>query len=255
MPARFELFGLRPWDLAVRDESMSNILIGTCDYPHDRARYLEEFMTVEHHIGGLHPPGDKMLKAWAAETPEGFRHIWVASKDFIDEPKRGSDKVGQALGHFVDSQQNRSLWGEVKARAAMLDAKIILLDTPAAFTPSPANKDRLRHFASEWSKLPEGVELAWFAAGFWEREECAELCEELGIIYAVDPLVDPSEPLPDHAKIYFRLLGAHGLRDHYSDDALEMLIEICEEFEEATVIFKTAKPIKDALRLKALLDV
>jgi len=233
---------------------MSNILIGTCDYPHDRARYLSEFLTVEHHIGGLHPPGDKMLKGWAAETSEDCRHIWVASKDFIDEPRRGSERVGQALGHFVDSQQNRSLWGEVKARAAMLGAKTILLDTPSAFTPSPANKERLTRFALDWAKLPEGVNLAWFAAGFWEREECAELCEQLGITLALDPLVDPSEALPEHEKIYFRLLGAHGLRDHYSDDALEMLIDLCEDFEEAVVIFKTEKPIKDALRMKALLE-
>ena len=239
------------------------IRIGITDYPYDRIRYRKTFPVVELRLGLLSPPKPKSLRKWQKEAPEGFEHIWVASQSFTFRPKE--IRAGRKLellegespadqGHLLHTELNQRLWQVVLDQAEALGTSKVLIETPAGFVPSPVNKQRLRNFAQGWGAR-EGLQILWSPAGFWAREEQLELCAELGIIPVIDPLLDLDDPLPNPTRpAYFRLLGARGLRTSYDDVRLETLAEICAEYEEVTVIFRTEKALRDASRFGTLCE-
>src|SRR5690606_10155456 len=159
------------------------------------------------------------------------------------------------LGGFQDTAVNRRVWTEIRECAEAIGADTIVLETPAVFSPTDIHRDNMRAFAQDWSALPEGTRIAWHPAGFWERDECLELCEAIGWDLVIDPLVDLDAPLPDTDHVYFRMMGAHGFGNSYGDDALDVLLEMLQQYEQATVIFRTDDSIKDATRFQKYIEV
>ena len=74
----------------------------------------------------------------------------------------------------------------------------------------------------------------------------------LGMILAIDPLVDEREDLPDASEAYFQMLGRHGLLDSYSDDDLERILDMTARFDDVTIVFRTCDSLGDARRLLKL---
>ncbi len=243
---------------------MTSFVIGIADYPRDHRQVHELLSLVELRVGHFAPPTERVLRRWAREAAESGReiaHVWVAWQGFTHlarEIRKGlgvelaPGETAAHLGHFADTAENRRVWAEVVEQAQAAGAGMIMLETPASFTPSAANRARLENFVRSWSSLPEGMRLAWHPAGFWEREVTIEIADACGLLLVVDPLVDETEPMPTGPKAYFQMLGRHGLMDSYSDDDLEALVERAEGYEQVYVSFRTHDAVRDASRLVAL---
>lgn len=243
---------------------MTELFCGCSDLPHDRRKFYQTATAIEHRIGLFSPPKARVLKSWAEEAANAknpMRTIWVAWQAFTHRPgdihkgfglKLLEGESPANLGHFQKTSENMRVWERIKEQAQNVGASRILLETPANFTPSDANKRALTVFAKEWANLPENMRLIWHPAGFWERDEIAALARELGIIPAIDPLVDERENLPDSSEIYFQMLGRHGLLDSYSDDDLACILNAAAHFDDVTVIFRTNDALGDTKRLLKL---
>lgn len=237
---------------------------GCSDIPRDRRGFYRDANAVEYRVGQFAPPKARVLKGWAEEAAAAaspMRAVWVAWQAFTHRPadihkgygaKLLEGEQAANLGHFQRTAENLRIWTRIREQAVNVGASRILLETSANFTPSDANKRALTAFAREWAELPDGMRLVWHAAGFWEREEIAALCADLGIVPAIDPLVDEREPLPDLPEIYFQMLGRHGLMDTYSDDDLECILNAAAHFDDVTVIFRTCDSLGDARRLRKI---
>src|SRR5690606_34215831 len=95
----------------------------------------------------------------------------------------------------------------------------------------------------------EGRSLVWAPSGLWEPDMAAELAEELGVLYAFDPL--ETEP-PSQALAYARV-EALGTRTRLGEETLERIAESLEGVEEAFVAIRSPKSFQKALRLLRLL--
>lgn len=240
---------------------MAQFYCGCSDFPHNRKDFFRSATAVEHRVGLFSPPKARVLKSWAEETQTanaGMRTIWVAWQAFTHRPadirkgfglKLQPDENAANLGHFQRTPENLRVWTRIKEQAVNVGASHILLETSANFSPSDANKRALTDFAKDWCDLPDGIKLVWHAAGFWERDEAAALARELGIVPAIDPLVDEREALPDTGEIYFQMLGRHGLMDTYSDDDLACILDAAARYDDVTVIFRTCDSLGDTKRL------
>jgi hypothetical protein len=239
---------------------MAKIFCGCSDLPHDRRAFYQNATAIEHRVGLFSPPKARDLKSWAEDAQNAknpMRTIWVAWQAFTHRP--GDIRKGFGLkllpgespanlGHFQKTPENLRVWTRIKEQAVNVGASHILLETSANFTPSEANKRALTAFAKDWAELPENMRLVWHAAGFWEREETVRLANELGIVPAIDPLVDEREGLPDCEEVYFQMLGRHGLLDTYSDDDLACILNAAAPYDEVSIIFRTADSLSDAKR-------
>ncbi len=165
--------------------------------------------------------------------------------------KEGEDI--RAFGYFKPSLENENAWRAIQSQVEQVGATDLLFKTPVSFSPSSSNINHIVQFMKNAAKqLPE-VHFIWQPEGLWQREQCLELVDEMGISLAIDPLVDTKAALPTSDKyVYFKLLGRHGLRDRYSDDDLLELLDICDNFEHVTLVFKTAQPMKDVERFETL---
>lgn len=240
---------------------MSKFYCGCSDFPRDRKKFYETCQAIEYRVGLFTPPKARVLKSWAEEAlkaPGGMRSVWVAWQAFTHRPmdihkgfglKLLEGESGAHLGHFQRTAENLRVWARIKEQAQNVGATRILLETPANFTPSDANKRALEVFVKEWAEVPEGMKLIWHPAGFWEREESDQLARGLGMVLAVDPLVDEREALPEGEEGYFQMLGRHGLMDSYSDDDLASLLDVASRYDDCTVIFRTRDSLGDARRL------
>lgn len=246
---------------------MTAIKIGISGYPYDRDRYRASFATVELGVGRLSPPTPRTLRRWqreAEDTRPDFEHTWVAWHSFTHlhaEMRAGrpldldDGESAGARGHFQDTPENRRVWAEVRAQAEAAGARVMVLETPASFTPSRPNVERVRAFG-EWSALPDGMRIAWDPSGFWDREELLALCTELEWSLVIDPLLEPDEPMPPtEAPLYLRMRGTQGLGGNYGDYDLERLAEFVESYERAWVIFGNEQALRDATRCAELLGL
>ena len=243
---------------------MTELFCGCSDLPHDRKAFYKNASAIEYRVGLFSPPKARVLKDWAAaaaESPNNMRAIWVAWQAFTHRPadiKKGfglkllPGESAANLGHFLKTPENIRVWTRIKEQAINVGASRILLETSANFTPSDANKRALEAFVKDWAELPENMRLIWHPAGFWERAESAEIAQNLGMILAIDPLVDEREDLPESAEAYFQMLGRHGLLDSYSDDDLERILDMAARYDDVTVVFRTCDSLGDAKRLLKL---
>ena len=245
-------------------KKMTQIFCGCSDLPHDRRTFYQNASAIEHRVGLFSPPKARVLKSWAEDAQNArlpMRTIWVAWQAFTHRPgdiKKGfglkllPGESAANLGHFMKTPENMRVWTRIKEQAVHVGASHILLETSAQFTPSSNNKRALTAFVEEWAELPENMKLVWHAAGFWEREEVANLAQSLHIIPAIDPLVDERESLPECSEIYFQMLGRHGLLDNYSDDDLECILNASSRYDDVSIIFRTCDSLGDARRLLKL---
>jgi|GEM_PF-1839932 len=243
---------------------MTGLFCGCSDVPRDSRAFYRTATAVEYRVGLFSPPKARVLKAWAEEAQKAaspMRSIWVAWQAFThraaDIRKGHGLKLQEGenaanLGHFRATAENRRVWDKIKEQAQNVGASHILLETPASFSPASANKLALTAFVKEWALLPENMKLVWHPAGFWSREESIALAESLGMILAIDPLVDDKEELPKGESVYLQMLGRRGLMDSYSDDDLERILNIAARYDDVTIIFRTHDSLGDATRLLKL---
>jgi uncharacterized protein YecE (DUF72 family) len=247
--------------VALLDERL--IRVGCAGLPSgiSRAAYFEHVDLLETDATFYEPPRDVALRRWHKEAPPGCAFATLAWQLITHEP--GSPgyarltqplaaDVAAQLGGFRDTPAVRDAWQRTLASARALGAEVILFQTPASFAPTESNRTALRRFFSEVTAEHDDLVLAWEPTGLWEPAQASALANELGLVYALDPL-QLEVPPPDEPMAYFRLHALGIYRGKLGDDLLELLADMVDGYERAWVVFANVEKYGDAQRFHRLL--
>jgi len=244
------------------------VLVGTCGFSRSRKLIYRDLDAVEVQQTFYDPrppeafarlreeaPEDFVFtaKAWMLVTHEYNPRLWRRLKEPVPEPPT-------QYGSFKDTEGVWWAWRVTLEAARALDAKVIVLQTPASFAPTKENIERVERFLSKAPR--DGRMLAWEPRGAWWEPEgraiLARISREYDVVIAGDWLRGRTPPRP-HSVAYARLHGLGGgevnYRYRYTDEDLARLKRIVEglEFEEAYVMFNNVYSYADAVRFKKLL--
>ncbi|HAZ07511.1 MAG TPA: hypothetical protein DCZ01_03065 [Elusimicrobia bacterium] len=177
-------------------------------------RYWRTFSFVEAKTGER-MPRQATLAEWKAGAPRGaefalqaFRLITHGREDrgFPEAGKKLSRSRQDRCGAFRESLEASEAWVSTKAAAEILDAKIVVFETPISFQPGP---DSLRDMYRFFKAASRGrLTFVWHSRGAaWRTGLSERVCADLGLLRAYDPL---REAAPKHGT--FRYLRSRGPR-------------------------------------------
>lgn len=174
-------------------------------------------------------PSLATLRKWRREVPPSFEFAVVAGPHLI------RPKAGPELDHEV---------AVAKAAIDALQARCLLLRTPADVTPSALWRERIKKLLG---KLPTDVtQVAWEPSGPWETDEAALTAKRWGVTLVVDAARDP---VPPGAVAYVRL-RALGETRSYGLAALERVVKAVGERRDAYVVLETDGALAECKRLR-----
>ena len=246
--------GVYDWRMTVR--------VGLCGFTMPMEDYARHFPVVEIQHTFYDPPDGDMMRRWLAITPSSLEYtmkVWQMVTHAINSPtyrrmKRRIDPASEP-GFFRASSAVEEGWQRSVRCAAILSATAVLFQSPASFTPTPENIQRMRRFF-ERIERPR-ARLLWEPRGpAWVRKHAlaVALCRDLHLVHVVDPFV--TEPERDTA-VYWRLHGISGPRHSYSDAELRQLramLARVERDEPAYVMFNNLPRIANAKAFLRLID-
>lgn len=239
----------------------SVVHVGCSGWAASQAKYFREFDAIEIQQTFYDPPRVSTLERWRAAAPEEF-HFTIKCFQFVTHEatsatyrrlRRPRPKPG-TVGSFRDTPEVRAAWEETRAAARTLRADLVLLQTPASFTPTAEHLKNLRTFARWARRRGAGIALVFEPRGpAWEAEAADRLCAELGLLRACDPFAtDPPQPRAQRLA-YFRLHGIGGYRYTFTEADLARLADIARRYRETWVFFNNMAMWTDARRFKRLL--
>lgn len=199
-------------------------------------------------------PLEYTVKAWQLITHSGKSPTYRRLKRELTPTERGE------VGAFRDTEIVEEGWKRTRESAEAIDAKRILFQCPASFTPTSENLQNLmQFFTREERDTSERKFIFLFEprGDAWTDELLIDLCTELDLVHVVDPFfrqtVTPHTP-------YYRLHGrpnAFGRSTYsyvYEDSELHDLKELVRG-TDAYVMFNNIKMRQDAVRFKQILKV
>jgi uncharacterized protein YecE (DUF72 family) len=221
-------------------------------------RYFERFRLVEVQHTFYQPPGSATLQRWRRAAPPGFEFTLKAWQLITHEPssptyrrlRRPIPEGRRArYGGFRPTEEVMAAWRATLAAAQDLDARVIVFQCPASFTPAAEHIARLRRFFEAIAADAPGRLLAWEPRGDWPRATVEGLCEDLRLMPAVDPFATTPPP---RGPRYFRLHGIGGYRYRYSDADLLQLQGWCRQ--DTWCLFNNMAMADDAQRFVRLME-
>ena len=235
--------------------------LGLCGFTIGAASYYERFGVVEVQQTFYDPPAAMTMEKWRMQAPPSFEFTmkaWqvithVGTSNTYRRLKRAfSEKARAEAGGFRLNDTTLGAWKTTLGCARTLRASAILFQCPASFRATEENVAAMRAWFAAIER-PENVRLLWEPRGPWPDEAVRGLCEELGLVHAVDPFIRPSLT---PRLIYWRL---HGNKSHYasySDTELGRMIGWLprDPAVEAYVMFNNIPRVQDAGRFRALLS-
>jgi uncharacterized protein YecE (DUF72 family) len=236
---------------------VARIRVGCCGFPVGRERYARKFAVVEVQQTFYQPPAPETLARWRARLPAPFEltlKAWQLITHEASSPtyRRLREKFTAAAlarcGAFRPSREVQRAWQRTFDAARTLEARIVLFQCPASFTPAAEHIANLRRFFGRVER--GGLVFAWEPRGGWAPELVRKLCRELDLVHAVDPFRE--RPLGGALR-YFRLHGRTGYRYRYTRADLAELAGLCRGRLPAYVLFNNVSMWEDAQRFAALL--
>ncbi len=208
---------------------MARLLVGLPALQGDLEKYASRFDLVELRPVDAALPKPSTLRRWRKTVPPAFVFSVVLPR-----------VVGAlAPGAALDEALATSL--EV---ASALEARCVLLQTPAGVRPTATNRKRL---AAVFDRIPkEGTVRCWEPAGLWERDEVLATARTLGVL----PVFDVAREVPGTGPILYTRLRALGKSTMLGAAALERIAERLRRRREAFVVVEgpnEAARIKQAL--------
>ena len=230
------------------------IKVGCCGFPRRKAEYAERFPVVEVQQTFYQPPRLSTAQRWRAEAPSAFEFTLKAWQLITHEPRsptyrRLKEPIPEdrkdRYGAFRPTEEVHAAWERTREIAEVLQARIVLFQCPASFTPTEEHIANVRAFFTGVER--GGLIFAWEPRGAWPDETVAALCRQLDLIHAVDPF----QRLPVTPRLaYFRLHGRTGYRYRYTDEDLECLLGWCRRFDEVYCLFNNVSMWEDGLRMQ-----
>ena len=241
-----------------RRPSAHVLWVGCCGWAAARARYCEQFRTVELQSTFYQPPAVDLAERWRREVPQEFRFSLKAWQ-LITHPATSPtyrklktplpEKTRLAVGGFQPTEEVWRAWEVTLAIARAVRAAVIVFQCPRSFRPTQEHARNLEAFFRGVGRCPHL--LAWEPRGDWPQDLVRDLCTRLGLIHCVDPFA--GQPVTRGVR-YLRLHGRGGYRYRYSDAELDELRTkaMPDEGGEAYVMFNNVWMKDDAARFLAL---
>lgn len=172
---------------------------GCIGFPVGRDRYWSALSFVETRTGAA-MPRPATLSEWRAGAPAGAEFAVQAYRLITHGPDdRGFPAAGKKLpplrrvrcGAFREGLECHEAWMSTKTAAELLDARIVVFETPASFQPGA---DSLRDMHRFFKGLARGrLSLVWHPrAPSWDEARTERVCGDLGLILSFDPLGRPA---------------------------------------------------------------
>ena len=230
--------------------------VGCCGFPVGRRRYWPELSCVEVQQTFYHPPREDTLRRWRQEAPPGFEFTLKAWQLITHPPSsptyrrlrmRIPPEQRHRYGGFQPTPEVLGAWEATRRAAEALGARLVILQCPASFRPTPENIRHMREFFERVER--GGLVLGWEPRG-WPAEAIVEVCRDLGLVHVVDPFQGPSL-WGDLA--YWRLHGKGGYSYRYTEEDLAWLREQVPPDRPLYAMFNNASMFEDARRFRDLL--
>ncbi len=205
-------------------------LIGCCGWSEAQAKYVEDFPTVELQSTFYELPSVALASKWRGMAPGSFHFCLKAWQLITHTPssptyRKLKSKLSAAerdlVGSFRPTEQVTLAWERTVAIARILEARVVLFQSPASFGPEPENLRNLQRFFSRIER--EGFKLAWEPRGDWPSNLVARICEDWELLRCIDP---SEADKADVQASYWRLHGKAGYSYRYSGDDLEELLNV-----------------------------
>jgi uncharacterized protein YecE (DUF72 family) len=232
--------------------------VGTCGFGLAKVAYARVFSCVEIQHTFYQPPQIKTLERWRREVPANFEFTLKAwqlithdarSPTYRRLKRKLSQSEKQEAGYFRTTAIVKEAWEKTLLAAKALEAKTVLFQCPASFTPIEENVANMEKFFCSIDR--NDLNLCWEPRGNWDEEVVRSLCARLGLWHVVDPFVGKTET-PDNC--YFRLHGRNGWRYQYETGELEDLADTVLKRKTSYVFFNNSRMIDDALRFCNILN-
>jgi uncharacterized protein YecE (DUF72 family) len=245
--------------IVAREMGRRMIWIGTCGFGRRQADAFRDLQAVEVQQTFYRPVDVDTARRWRVAAPDDFVFTVKASQ-FITHPassptyRRGGRIIppaeAAAYGMFQETPAVEEGWRATAAVAEALRAMVIVVQCPASFGPSEDHVASLYRF---FENAETAAVRAWEPRGGWPTHLVEKVCEDLGLVHAVDPFArDPAT----YGAAYFRLHGnppgAAMYRYTYTDADLQRLRTLCGEYEDAFVFFNNMTRHADANRFRSL---
>ncbi len=235
------------------------IWTGTCGFGRRQETVLHQLDAVEIQETFYRPMSPERARKWRAVAPSSFRFSVKASQFITHEAtsptyRRAGRVVSipekSGYGGFKETREVREGWEATRTVAEELGARVIVFQTPSSFGPTEVNRTAIyRFFESIQTEAVKAIELR----GSWATHIVERICEDLGLVHAVDPF--DKEPAT-YGLAYFRLHGSPPgktmYRYTYAEADLARLRAICAEYDDAYVLFNNHTMYADALRFRSL---
>jgi uncharacterized protein YecE (DUF72 family) len=230
-------------------ERDSEVLIGCTGFsPHGR-RALTQAGLMELQESFVTPPKLATAKRWREEAPDGFVfsiRCWQAvthgpESAVWSRVSKRHQLQGTDCGFFRKTECVQMAYEMMLPIVAALEARVLLFDTPASFTPTRHNRQALRDFFGTCSR-PAGVAFAWQPRGVWTGPEIEAVCREVDLLPAVDPVALDWWPTGEEA--YVRLGAAR-----YSEAELGTIAERLMAYDTAYCVITSPSPFEQIQRL------
>jgi len=169
---------------------MAQVLVGTPQLAGKLANYAERFSMAEVRPVDSALPAGKKLRAWRDKVPPSFAFSVVLPR-CVAALTPGSE-FEQGLGVAFDA-------------ARQLEARVVMLVTPASLRPTSRNRSRIVDLGQRI--VAYGHLLAWQPEGLWEREDVVATARDA---HMMPVFAAAQEQLASGAVVYTRIraLGA-----------------------------------------------
>lgn len=237
------------------------IWVGTCGFARRHADVFRDLAAVEIQQTFYRPVAPQLASRWAAEAPAGFRFALKASQFITHEAssptyrRSGRTIPAEEAGRYGGFRRAAGVeegWQSTAAVADGLRAAAVVFQCPSSFRPTTENLQSLYAFFESHATAAVRV---WEPRGPWPSHVVETICEDLGLVHAVDPFA--AEPATA-GLAYFRLHGSPpghaAYRYTYTDADLARLRSMAEEYDDAYVMFNNETMHADALRFRAVLS-
>lgn len=230
---------------------MQRLAYGCGPIPTGRRGYFENHTALEVTETYADLVSGDTLHAWRKEAGRDFVMVMHAHRylsiDPVDEPN-AEGPLGHPTrehGFLQPTEANRALWERVDAQARALHANVVLIRTPAVFTPTRKNIENLGRFRREIiGEVP--YKICWEPRGLWDDEELVEIAEEYQMMLSVDPYVEFEFGTPPAGDVLYSLRQPRGRSDFDRDD-IDDLIDFFEEHEgQVLAIFRGSERRRNA---------
>jgi len=214
--------------------------IGCCGYPVNTRKYQETFTVVELNSTFYKYPRPQTAKRWRETALNGFEFTVKVHQDITHKYRMTLERTSESIN-------------TIKVICNILDAKVILFQTPASYGP-----DRIQEAAKFFEHLSrDDLTVVWEPRGpLWQKPEILEklktVLERIDVSHVTDPFL--AMPVYTGKVAYFRLHG-HGERMYYyqySNDELRSLREKMRRLEtsgkQVYVFFNNLTMFQDAQR-------